>query len=63
MNAALIAPLGAAAALRLPFAAAGAFQLLTGFGAWYVVARGAGAAAAATTTTAGPADCDEAGPA
>ncbi|MHC5057703.1 MAG: MFS transporter, partial [Planctomycetota bacterium] len=39
LNALLIAPLGAAMALRLPFAAAGAFQIIVGLGAWYFIAR------------------------
>jgi DHA1 family multidrug resistance protein-like MFS transporter len=39
MNAWLIPVVGAAMALRLPFAVAGVFQILVGLGAWYFVAR------------------------
>ncbi len=39
MNAWLIPAVGTAMALRLPFAAAGVFQILVGLGAWYFVAR------------------------
>jgi len=39
LNALLITPFGAVAALRLPFAASGVFQILAGLGAWYLIAR------------------------
>jgi len=47
MNAVLIAPYGAVAALRLPFAASGVLQILAGLGAWYLIARSARAMPAA----------------
>ena len=52
MNAWLIPVCGAAMALRLPFAAAGVFQLLVGLGAWYFIARAGRPAARAPSPVA-----------